>query len=381
MVYFVGRTVSGGPGPFLTARSCLLVSAILSAASQFSPAADRIVLRNLDTITDREVRSFDEDGVRLDDDRIIFWDGIERATVARRSGDFGRMLSELGEPLYRIRQRMKIGDLQGVSEPAERLCATYAGRRGELAFLVMQAAMWSRTARGERESAVAASIECYAILREHPEYAQRLPGSRRPRFDAATGLFADLLPIWLDSCCAKEGYRAARSAAERLEEPRPDGIRFYLGSLALAGEDREQANRYFNSMSGTDSVSIELRILSRALLAIDAGDFPTAANELRARPEYSPTTRALSWYWGGLAGLRTAAHREGALDLLQLAALEGDSEPEVAAAALFHAGEYFERVGETRASVAVRKELWARFDGTRFARGLRSATNIPDSER
>lgn len=339
------------------------------------------MLRNLDTITDREVRSFDEDGVRLDDDRLIFWDEIERGTVARQPREFERMLTAFGEPLYRIRQRMKIGDWQGLSEPAERLVGAYSARRGESAYLVMQATMWSRTARGDRESAVAACIGCYAILREHPEYVQRLPGSRRPRFDTATGLFADLLPIWLDPASAKDGYRSARAAAEQLEEPRPDGIRFYLGSLALADDDRGQAQRYFSSMSGTDTVSVELQILSRALLALDAGDFAKVISELRSRPSYGPLTRPICWYWGGLAGLETAAHREGALDLLQLAALEGDSEPEVAAASLSRVGEYFERVGELRASVAVRKDLLARFGGTRCARSLRAASALPDSER
>ena len=68
------------------------------------------------------VTSFDEDGVRLDDGMVLGWDRIESARLSgQRQADFDRSLKELGDGLYRIRQRLRVGDYRDLQTHAEAL--------------------------------------------------------------------------------------------------------------------------------------------------------------------------------------------------------------------------------------------------------------------
>src|SRR4051794_28875506 len=98
---------------FRAAAPLIAVFACLLAAT--ADSADRLILRNLDIITDRTVTALDEDGLILDAARAngsnrITWDEVERGKVAFDPTRFDALLAELGPPLYRIRQRLKIGD-------------------------------------------------------------------------------------------------------------------------------------------------------------------------------------------------------------------------------------------------------------------------------
>src|SRR5262245_10823172 len=120
----------------------LLVVANLSLSA---PAADRLILRNLDILTRQTVASFDEDGLVLDTPRaaggnLVTWDEVERGKVALEQPRFDKLLAELGQPLFRIRQRLKIGDFEALAEPAEAMFPRFAPRQSQTAYLVCQAA-------------------------------------------------------------------------------------------------------------------------------------------------------------------------------------------------------------------------------------------------
>ncbi len=124
-------------------------------------AADRLIKRNLDIIANRTVASFDEDGVRLDNGTVLTWDEIERATVsADKQAAFNAMLKELGEPLYRIRQRMAAEDYEALAPQAEALYPRYLRRNGPTAYLAVQGVMWSRLAAGKQEQALEPFLHC-----------------------------------------------------------------------------------------------------------------------------------------------------------------------------------------------------------------------------
>src|SRR5438477_10230876 len=107
---------------FRPAMALALATNLLWAAT--TRAADRLILRNLDIITDRTVTAFDEDGLLLNrpreggNDRIT-WDEVERGKVALDQPRFDELLAELGTSLFRIRQRLKVGDNNAAGEPAE----------------------------------------------------------------------------------------------------------------------------------------------------------------------------------------------------------------------------------------------------------------------
>src|SRR5687767_7765212 len=133
----------------LRSASVILVAALLAPAAA---RADRLVLRNLTILQNRAVQGFDEDGVRLDGGMVVGWDEIERGSVAaEQQAKFDALLKELGEPLYRVRQRLRTGDHEGLVAAAEQVFPRYAGRVSRAAYLVAQATMWGRLAVGRRE--------------------------------------------------------------------------------------------------------------------------------------------------------------------------------------------------------------------------------------
>ena len=340
-------------------------------------AADRIVLRNLKIIGDREIKAWDEGGVRLDDERLITWDEIERATLApERQVEFDKLLKELGEPLYRIRQRLKVGDYAGLHTPAEAVWPRYSGRRGESAYLVTQAVMWSRLARGEREAAVAPYLQCFALLRGKAKDEVQLPGTRRLTFDPQTGLTSELAPIWFDSAAAKQALPEVLRATGALAEPRPEGARVYYGTLALATGETEAGLKVLNGVSNKSRAVAELRDIALAQHEIQSGQPGPALAKLERQAEsLLPANQPLAIYWLAYAKLTSTnerLQREGILQALHLPALYGSSHAELAGAGLYQARAAFDKLNDARSSAAVRKELLLKFPQTFHAAKVRA---------
>ena len=166
-----------------TVCPCLVPLLLWFSGSVISTAAgaDRIILRNLKTIADKTVTSFDEDGIRLNDKKILGWHEIEKAKVSPDvQAAFDKMLGELGGHLYRIRQRLNVGDYEGLLPHAEAIHGSYVGRTSDTAYTVFQALMWGRLAVGQREAALGPYLRCYDILARRGKSEIRLPGEPAP---------------------------------------------------------------------------------------------------------------------------------------------------------------------------------------------------------
>ena len=346
-------------------------------------AADRIILRNLDILTDRTVTAMDEDGLVLDAARpggtdLITWDEVERGTVALDQPRFNALLKELGPSLYRIRQRLKIGDYEALAEPAELLYSRFAERRGQTAYMVCQATMWSRLAGGRRESAAEPYLRCFDLLRTGAARAGSLPGSRRLLFDTKTGISPDLVPIWFDADAAKAALPSVQMAIRGITQPRPEGAYLYYASLALAAGDAAEFNRVLPSIRSEDAAASAWRDIVLAQQEV-ASDRPAAAIEsLRGRVGsahhngtggHSPPYEAAALYWLGLADIQSADEariRDGILALLMLPAAHRAQQPELSAAGLYHAAAALDKLKDDRGAAAVRYELTSQFGATYY---------------
>lgn len=344
-----------------------------------SAAADRLVLRNLKIITDRNVAAFDEDGLRLDDNRVVTWDEIERGTIAGdKQAAFDASLRELGEPLFRVRQRLKVGDYEGALTPAETLFPRYTNRRSNSAYLVVQAVMWGRIAAGKREGAVEPYLYCLECLRGKKKEEITLPGDRRLKFDEQTGYSPELPPVWFDAAAAKQVLPAVLKAAGAVREPRPEAARIYYVSLALAAGDTDTANKSLRGVTGQQSLVTELREILLAEQEVLAGKPGEATNRLQwMNQRMSPTTKPIALYWLGRAKLLADdenSQREGVLQLLHLPALYGSAYPDLAGAALFESMNALEKLSDMPGSIALRKELLQKFGQTVHAARVRKET-------
>lgn len=361
-----------------TAWRLLLVAGCVAGGFCRADAADRIVLRNLKIITDQTVVGFDEDGVRLADATMIGWDEIERATIAsERQAEFNRWLTELGEPLFRVGQRLRVGDYAGALPHAEALAPRYRGRTSDTAYLVAQSLMWGRLSAGQREAALVPYLECYDILRKRGTTQIKLPGERRLNFDPRTALTPELAPVWFDHEAAKAALPDVLQTVRAMKE-RPEGAYLYFASLALAAGDEAAAERVLQGMRGSESEITELREILTAQREVLGPDPAAGVNRLRKLiPLVGPKHQALAWYWLGRGALRLPDHptrQQGVLDLLRIPALWGRSQPELSAAALYEASRALNDLSDLRGSVAVRGELLSEYGNSYHARLL----NGPD---
>jgi hypothetical protein len=341
-------------------------------------AADRIVLRNLQVISNKTVTKVDEDGVQLGPDRVLTWDEIERGKIApQHQAKFDALLKALGNPLYRIRQRLKVGDYEGLAKYAEQVYPRFSQRNSATAYMVAQSVMWSRLALGQREQAVEPYLRCLELLRSSADHASKLPGKRRLSFDAKTGLTAELVPVWFDAKAAQQAMPAVLQAVTSQRQPRLIAGRVYYGTLALAAGDKTRGRQV---LAGLDSSSVILTQLGEIFAAqqeITAGNPTSATSKLKKMlPTIQPPLRPLLLYWLGRAEVQrdaVAEKRAGLLHLLRIPAEYAGKDPTLAAAALDLASRTLTELGDARGSRAVRKELFDRYAQTYHARKLQAS--------
>jgi len=356
-------------------RVILAIAALsLADSARLAPAADRIILRNLELVADKTVLFLDEDGVKLDGKRpggidLIPWDEIERGRVSGKlQPDFDKYLQELGPLLYRLRQRLKIGDYDGLYETAEKVFPRFAGRQSQTAYLVCQATMWGRLARGKREAAVEPYLRCTELLRSGAVKESLLPGSRRLAANADTPYCLDVAPLWLDPAAAKEALPGVQEAIRKMTSPRPDEAYLYYISLALASGDVSAAQKVFAAVQGKEVLAAEFRDILLAQQEVQSKMPGASLASLESRlPKLHPANRLLAIFWIGQSRSQSKdpAHlRDASLDFLTVAALAEDRDPELAAAGLYHALQILDKLKDTAAADAVRRELLGRYRET-----------------
>lgn len=360
-----------------------LVGAVLVAVLLVAPAngADRILLRNLTSISDRKVTSFDEDGVKFESGDPITWDEIEKGTVdPARQAAFDKLLKELGEPLFQIRRRLKVADYEGLLAPSEAVYPRFASKKSETAYMVAQALMWARMAAGKREAAVEPYLRCFECLRATKNKAPNLPGDRRLAFEPDTALSLELPPVWFDAKAAKEAMPGVFEAVKSMQDPRPEGARIYYGTLALAASDWENAQRVLSGIKGEQRTVAELRDIAQAQQEIQTGKPGAALAKLAAGIDtLSPQNRPLGLYWLGVSKTgrkEEATRREGVLQLLHLPAIYGKTYPELAGAGLYEAMNTLGEMNDAKGSIAVRKELLVRYAQTVHAAKVKAESEI-----
>lgn len=367
------------PGFAHQLAAILVVSLLVSPPE--STAADRIILRSGGFLTNKTVTTFDEDGVRLNDQTVLGWDEIEKATItAGKQADFDKLHAELADDLFRIRQRLSVGDYEGLLPHAEALHKRYAGRTSDTAYMVLQSLMWGRLAVGQREAALVPYLRCYSLLRRRNKTSIALPGERRLDFDPKTGLTAELTPVWFDVASAKATLPEVRDTIRSMNL-RPDGAYVYFATLSIAAEDDAAAGRVLEAVRGQAPAVAELRDIIQAQREIARKLPASATGRLQAMLEnISPANKPLTLYWigrGKLLSPEIEMQQQGLLDLLRIPALHGGDDPELAAAALFAAMQMYTDNNEIRGSVALRGELLAVYGNTYFAKQINNRRAEP----
>lgn len=361
-------------GPLvLNYRTCIQGAVIcwFTLGASILVSAEELLLRDLTLLTNRQIESFDLEGVRLKDGRLLTWDQIETADVsADRQRALDDFLEQVGDPLFRIHQRLKFEDYTELLAPADQLYARYRDQENFSGYVVTQAAMWSRIANGQRELAVEPYLRAYSYLRDHQEDYGRLPGPRRLSFSPQTGLSLSLTPIWFDAQQAGNVLDGVYAAFKEMQHPRPVGAYCYVASLAITAENFEVADAIIDAMEGDNRPTTELRTILQLQRDSAEGVQGTAyRNAKNGIDGFLPQHRALALYWMGITDIKREDRRtaqQGVLNLLRIVANFGQFDRELSAAALYHCSKTLGSWGDVQGSRALAAELMSAFPQTHF---------------
>lgn len=364
---------------FRPGLALLFITLVVAPAS----AQHRLLLRDTTLVTG-SIRSVNPDGVTLQQEgaaKTYGWDEIDSG-IAPDQKKFDSYLREIGDPLFRVRQRLKAGDYLEMSAPAEKLFPLFVERSSGVAEAVSFATHLARDARHRREMALEPLLACLAMR-------SRAGHATEPRFAAANnrkltldaiGLVREFPPVFFDETAAREALASYGNRLRQWPGGKPTlGARIYVASLANCAGDFAAALEIEKSLADQPAVA-EWRTLLAAQREIRQGAPRGAVEAMRAKLDtlHEPA-RMVGIYFSGLAGLKaTPAGREPVISFLSLPARYGTTSPELAAAGLYHAALSLEKESDSRAALAVRKELLTRFSATYFGSRLARESTTPN---
>jgi hypothetical protein len=347
-----------------------------------SAGEDVLVLRPQSPLKGKQVEGFDEDGVKVAGMMRPFgWDELASGQVSRDQERFDRLLRELGEPLHRIRQGLRVGDYRSILEPAEEVFPRYAARRSATAYMVCQGLMWARLAHQRREAALEPYLLGLEILRLDRSRAS-LPGSRRLHWDGTTGMSADLAPVWFDRAAAAAALPRVKQVLTTLGKPPLPGVFIYASTLALAAGDVAASEAYLAQVGDSPAHALtDLVQVVKAQQNIARGRSYLAVNALDAwLGAASEANKPLVRYTAGLARCAQEdpmVRKDGVIDLLAVAAIDGDEHPELSAAALDQARRVLLEQKDAAGAQKVGEELLGTFPETYHGVQLRRELSHP----
>lgn len=353
-----GRRTSNWPARVAAAWLLVAISA---------PAfGDELVLRPNLRLKDKQVYSFNEDGVCLGPaSRPIGWDQIVQGTVAKDQARFDLLRDELSGPLHELQTKLADGTYAALLEPAESLFKRFADRRSSSAYMVAQSLMWARLALHQAEDAIEPYCVCLTLRLSVTDLSS-LPGHRRLRYDSETDLSPELALVGFDSSRAAAALPRVRARLRKLGSSSPRALGLYVAALALAAGDAAAAEAELAALEPAQRPIAEIARALRAQAMLVRGQKAEALAQLeRLRGECLQTNRGLHDYLIGAARLEIGeGNSDGVLDLLGVAAAHGQEQRALAAAALYAAQQALARQHDAAAARAVQLELLRKFRET-----------------
>lgn len=367
----------------MTRCLALLVTLITLGVATPATAQHRLVLRDT-SLVNGNIRQLNADGVSITEGektRIVGWDEIETGTAPDQK-KFDTLLKDIGDPLFRIRQRLRAGDDRELADPAEKLFPVFADRSSGVAEAVCLATHLSRVARHQTEAALDPLLAALAV-RARAGYAPE------PRFATPAikklvanpvGLVVEFPPVFFDPAAAAAILPAVRDRVTRWPAGKaPLGPQVYLASLAACAGNTQILQAAELALKNQPGAA-DWELVLAAQKEITGGKPAAAVAALNQKIDaLAEPARMVALYWSGTAALKEApTSKAGVIALLTLPARYGSISPELAAAGLYRAAIALDAGKDARAAVAIRTELLTRFRSTSFGARLAQESTKPN---
>lgn len=254
----------------------VVCSAIILAVDASNSCCQTIVLRDLQLIEGADVAAMTVEGVTLADGRNWRWDQIQEGDVGPQwQSEFERWLKEIGEPLFRVRQRLASRDYSSLQPHADELAshAIQYESTSSVYYLACCAKVRSALDQQQREAALVPLLELLRVRNEARTFHD-IEELSELHF-AESRLCDELLPVWFDADAAREQLAQIRKSARVPKAIPGDAAYIYLNTLAIAAG--ESAIPVENSPSDDP-----WRLIYSAQSALLAGNNEQVARELDA---------------------------------------------------------------------------------------------------
>jgi hypothetical protein len=336
---------------------------------------DEIVLRNLEKLTEINVASMDEDGIRLSDGRLFSLDSILSANVAEQEG-FDRLHTRFSEPLFRVKVRLRKQDFENIGEQLLVLQPVYASRSGRSAALVNFAQLRFSVENGDPILAIYSYFQMQRLADSDPmllEFFQSIGDS----VGSLEGYSKHIRPFELNRKSIIENWDSIVTAYLGLPVEHPSGLDFYFFAIADARGLELRPDIAANRIKLN---SREKSVLDHLKLAYDTAASSDQWQQALIRmtddvgsSNESVALKALNLFAIGKIKLKNGPSTEddGLLTLLGIHAEYGPDAPMVAAAALFEVFMALKDRDPGRDAKNIKKELLSRYPSSDFAKRLR----------
>ena len=319
---------------FVTLVTALLAAMVCGICTVPASGQSNIVLRDLSLVEGREIKSFDLQSIKLDDGSELSWDQVFRATVQPdRQAEFDRNIEEIGLPLFRLRQRIAVGDWSRLNEITDQMMIRYSGVDSPTGKTVCVAAMKGRLESRSRAEAVLPFLMACGKSAELPDSTLASLGITNAELQ--NGISEQLLPVWFNRQAVEKQRDAIVAYSQEQGVSLPAGGKIYLASFCIFLEQWEQARQYLEEIDSNANVGQWKRLLMAEVNRRQDGG--TGASQFQIKPETLPAIVAVSEFWEAENRARDTTIEPAAkiLNYLKISALWGERFPTLSSASLY----------------------------------------------
>lgn len=316
-----------------------------------------------------------ESGIADSNGHHFPWQAVRSARLSNSTDQqkFVLLLQQVGEPLYLLDRRLKLGDAHGLIELCEKLEPFGSKLSQEDASLLALANLQGSSQNHQDEIAIMHWLN-FLRVGSASSTAACYPESRISDEEVKSGMLTRIFPLFFDSSQARFALSQLDNSVYQLKES-TTGHRVYRVALLLACDDIDEAQRQMISWPVDEIPALKewqqifaLQIeLQRG--TVDRATLVAIENQLT---EFSYAGRWVARFWLQVAQSASSTtdrnFRNAMLSWLEIAAESADRHPNFTAAALSHAQQLAEGRNWTFEASRIRSELIEKYRMTYFGK-------------
>ena len=357
------------PSIFVNSTYKLLIGvALISALENSCISQVTIVLCDMTKI-DTPAVNITPNFIEIKNGQTLRWDRVLSVSGLKSEQDtkFNSYLNEIGLPLFRIKHRLKNGNLKSLSEITDPLVINLSQQKIELDvqanYLISLAKCRESISQHRRVNALNWFIKMCRLKKNSATEITKIGNCDFSDSELALFFTEAILPIWFDKSSVTQVVDQLNVDFGKLKDL-PDGLLIYMASLYSTLEQLDKAKIIFAELSNrkSDLVKLWLPIIKAQSSLYSNGPMSELTKSYQT---LTGTTRAVANF---LVASRNTVNPDdydiAVLNLLYIPANFSKKYPTLAAAALKLAADISEKSGKLKEAKMIRSDLRSNYKNT-----------------